>query len=88
AKPYGFRFTCRGRDAEDLDSRVIKTSNFYWLGGKIETMEELEERNDPSERILRSNMKTNGWDKVIVNTNSYRWTQPLGQDDVILDVSI
>jgi hypothetical protein len=33
-------------------------------------------------------MEVNGWDRIITNDNSWRWTQPLGKDDVVLDVSL
>lgn len=33
AAPYGFCFTTRGREADDLDSKEIARSPFYWLGG-------------------------------------------------------
>ncbi len=85
ATPYGFRFYTRGRGPQDLDSKEIATSPFYWLGGKIETLAEVEARNDPKERILRENMRCNRWDRIITNTNSWRWTQPLRDTDVVLD---
>lgn len=85
ATPWGFRFSTRGRDSNDLDSREIKRSCLYHLGGKVETLAEVEARNDPKEEILRSNMRGNGYDKIVVNDNSWRSTQPLGKDDVVLD---
>lgn len=85
AIPYGFDFLTRGRDVDDLDSKVIARSPFYWLGGKVETLAEVEARNDPKESILRGNMRGNDWDKIIKNTNSWKWTQPLKDTDVILD---
>jgi hypothetical protein len=30
-------------------------------------------------------MRCNGYDRIVVNTNSWRWTQPLGEDDEVLD---
>lgn len=85
ASPYGFRFTARGRGPDDLDSRQTAQSCFYWLGGKVETVEEVAARNDPSERILLGNMQGNGWDRIVTNTNSWKWTQPLHDGDVVLD---
>ena len=86
ATPYGFRFLTYGRGAKDLNSKVIKSSNLYYLGGKVETYEEVCKRNDPKEEILRSNMKNNGYDKIVINTNSYRFTAGLNPTDVVLDV--
>jgi hypothetical protein len=84
AKPYGFRFTTRGREDDELDSKVIATSPMYYIGGKIETLEEIEARNDPSEHILRGNMRSNGFDRVWTTTKGWRWTQPLNADDVVI----
>jgi hypothetical protein len=85
ATPYAFRFTTRSRTPEDLDSHVTATSPFYFLGGTIETLAEVEARNDPKESTLRSNMRGNGYDRVVVNGNSWKWVQPLEKDDVVLD---
>ena len=85
ATPYAFQFLTRARDDNALDSKVIERSVVYYLGGKVETLEEVEARNDPGERILRDNMRVNKWKRVITNTNSYRWTRPLNDDDVVLD---
>lgn len=86
ARPYGFQFTTRQRGRRDLDSHETKRSGVYYLGGKIETLAEVEARDDPKESVLRSNMRGNGWDRIVTNTNSWRWTQPLEKDDVVLDV--
>lgn len=85
AIPYGFRFSTRTRGPEDLDSKVTARSPFYWLGGKIETLEEVKARATPDDRILISNMEINEWPRVITNTNSWRTTQPLLEGDVVLD---
>lgn len=86
ALPYGFQFSTRGRRADQLDSKVIKESGVYYLGGKVQTLAELEKRNDPKEEILRSNMRGNRWDKIVTNTNSWKWTQPLRKGDVVLTI--
>lgn len=85
ARPYGFYFTTRGRGDGDLDSKEIAKSNFYYLGGRIETIDEVRARADPKERILLSNMEGNGIDRIIINDNSWRFTTGLRDDDVILD---
>ena len=66
ATPYGFRFSTRARTAEDLDSTVTSRSPFYYIVGTVETVEQIEARNDPTEAILRSNMRNNGFKRVIV----------------------
>ena len=85
AKPFGFQFTTRSRGPDDFDSSETARSPFYYLGGKVYTLVEIEARNDPDEKILRSNMRSNGYDRVIVNENSYRSTHPLNEGDVVLD---
>lgn len=85
ATPYGFRFHTRERGPNDLDSEQTQQSAIYYLGGKIETLAEIEARDDPSEKVLLSNMKTNGYDRVLVNTNSWKWTAPLEPGDIVLD---
>ena len=85
AVPYGFRFKTRSRGPDDLDSKVTETSPMYYLGGRVETLAEVEARNYPRESILRSNMRGNGYDRIIVNDNSWRWTQPLKAADVVLE---
>lgn len=85
ATPYGFRFVTRSRGPDDLNSHQSAQSAMYFLGGKVETLAEIEARDDPKEEILRFNMHCNGYDKVITNTNSWRCTLPLDKDDVVLD---
>lgn len=88
AKPYGFRFSTRARGDKGLDSKVVKTSGLYWLGGKVETLAEIEARNDPKDEILISNMRGNRWEKIVVNTNSWKWTMPLEKGDTVLEVRL
>jgi hypothetical protein len=85
ATPYGFYFYTKGRGDDDLDSKILNTSPTYFLGGKIETLEEIKARNDPNDRILISNMENNDYDRVIVNTNSWKTTQPLKPENIVLD---
>lgn len=85
ATPYAFQFSTRSRGPNDLDSKVAKTSARYFLGGKIETLADVEARNDPTERILRDNMRINKIARVVVNTNSWKTVQPLEKGDVVLD---
>jgi hypothetical protein len=86
ARPYGFRFSTRARGPDDLDSREVASSAMYYLGGTVETLAEVEARNDPSERILLSNMRGNGYDRIVRSGGPGRWswTQPLCPDDVVI----
>lgn len=86
ARPYGFQFSTRERGPDDLDSKETARSGTYWLGGKVETLAEVEARNDPRESILVSNMRCNKWDRIVTNNNSWKWTQPLREKDTVLEV--
>jgi hypothetical protein len=57
----------------------------YFLGGKVETLEEVKARATDKDRVLVMNMEGNGIARIITNTNSWSWTQPLGEKDVVLD---
>ena len=86
ALPYGFQFSTRIRGKDDLDSHESKHSNMYYLGGEVLSLAQVKARNDPNDKILISNMETNKWEKIIINTNSWKWTQPLEKDDVVLAI--
>lgn len=85
ATPYGFYFTTRERGPDDLDSKQTARSGMYYLGGVVETAEQVIARNDPKEEILRSNIRSNDFDRIITNTNSWRFTAGLHPDDIVLD---
>lgn len=85
ATPYGFKFTTRSRRDDDLDSSESASSGMYYLGGVVETLKEVRAKNNPDDRILISNMECNGYDKIITNCNSYRFTTYFTEDDVLLD---
>ena len=85
ATPFGFYFTTRSRGAKDLDAKVTATSPTYFLGGKVETLEEVKARATKEDSILIGNMECNGWNRIITNTNSWKVTQPLKDEDVVLD---
>lgn len=85
ATPYGFYFTTRARTDDELDSKVVEKSPLHYIGGRIRTLEEVEADNDPQEEILRSNMRCNGYSRVWESTEGWKWTQPLNDDDVVLE---
>lgn len=88
ARPYGFRFSTRERGDADLDSKITEQSGYYYLGGVVETLADIEARNDPREQVLIDNMRCNGWSRVVTNRNSYKACLPLKDDDVVLDVKL
>lgn len=85
AVPYGFQFTTRGRGEDDLDSKTIAKSPLYYLGGTVETLAQVKARATDQDRILIANMEGNGHKRIITNTNSWKWTQPLQKTDVVLE---
>ena len=88
ARPYGFHFITRGRKDFELDSKELDRSPKYYLGGTLRTVAELEAENDPMNRLIIKQMKSNKFDKVIINTNCWKWGVSLlvFPDDIILDV--
>ena len=85
SRPYGFRFQTRGRSQEELDSRIIEKSGFYWLpGARILTIEEIRADPAPYGKTL-DNMEMNGWECVVHSAaGGYSVTIPHHDDDVIL----
>jgi len=58
----------------------------FYLGGKILTLQDIKNRNNPNDSILISNMEINKWYCVVENNNSWKTIQPLREDDIILDI--
>lgn len=85
ANPYGFQFTTRERGVKDLDSKVVRTSNMYYLKGQVRTVEQVRKDARPDEKILLSNMECNGYSRIITSNTPWRWTQPLEDGDVVLE---
>jgi hypothetical protein len=82
AKPYGFKFfTTKTEDAKD--HRTVHSST-YFLGGKVLTLEEVEQTMS-EEKILIENMRMNKWDKIIINDNSYKAIRPFLSDDILVE---
>ena len=86
SKPFGFRFITRSRKDNELDSKQIDQSGMYFLGGRIMTVEEVEDEDNPDNQILIQNMRTNNIDRVVRNDNSWRVYLPMGESDTLLDI--
>jgi hypothetical protein len=86
ARPYGFRFVTYQREDDDLNSHETARGSIHYLGGRIETRDQVEARNDPNEHILLQNMRSNDIKHIIVNDNSWRFTGEFRDDEVLLDV--
>lgn len=84
ATPFAFYFTTKERGPDDLDSHESAHSGRYYLGGKVSTLEEIEARNDPADKTLLWNMRTNNYPKVWESTKGWRSVHPLGDNDTVL----
>lgn len=84
SKPYGFQFFTRARTDDELDSKVIAKSGIYYINGVVKTLEEIKAENNPNDRILISNMESNGWDRVVTTYSPYKWTQPFECGDAVV----
>lgn len=91
ARPYGFRFLTKlvadpVPDGEGGTLRVepkeVATSGIHYLNGTILTLADIPD--DSEHAILRSNMRGNGWDRIVETRNGYRWTQPFTDKDRIV----
>ena len=72
ATPYGFQFTTRARTEKELDSKLVKTSPMYYLGGVVETLADVKARATKDDDTLIWNMETNKIRRIITNTNSWK----------------
>ena len=86
AKPYAFKFITRGRTDDELDSKVIEESGYYFINGIVKTLEEIKAENNPNNKILISNMECNKWDKVVITYSPYKWTQPFRKNDSVVTI--
>lgn len=94
ARPYCFVFSTDivVDDVPDGEGGTLKVepkevdrSGFYFLGGRLETYDDVVARNDEKESILRSNMRNNEHWIVCINDNSYRSTVPFEEDSCIVN---
>lgn len=94
ARPYCFRFETR-RSADpicdgdggtlEVIPKTLSRSGRYFIGGQLQTLDELEARADPDNRILLANMSGNDWPITVVTANSYKSTQVFEETDCIVD---
>lgn len=89
AKPYGFVFETiiTAKDIPDgeggtlkVQSKLAEKSGIHFLGGRLETYDEVIARNDKKEDILRSNMRCNDMWIICINDNSWRSTIPFDEN--------
>ncbi len=96
ARPYGFRFETRivadpipdgvgGTLA--VASKTIDTSGLHFLGGRLETIDDVAARADKREETLLWNMRVNDHPIVCITENGFRSTQPFGATECIVDAA-
>lgn len=94
AKPYGFVFSTIivADDVPDgeggflkVSSKEVESSGIHFLGGRLETYDDVVARNDEKESILRSNMRSNEMWVIIINDNSFRSTLPFNEGDCVVN---
>lgn len=82
ATPYGFSF--KTQESDGWEPKTVKESGMYFLGGRLLTLDDIPDVSE--NRILRSNMRNNGYDTVIENTNSWKVTLPFNKEkDTLLE---
>lgn len=72
SKPFAFIFITKENDGTTLDSRTTAKSGLYYLNGEIKTLQNIIDENNNENRILISNMKNNGWKKVIITNTPWK----------------
>lgn len=85
ARPYGFRFLTYGRGADDLNSREIARSHFYYVNCDILTRDEILTGTDPELRIMRLNVECNGIDRVARTRSGWLGHFPMGDKDEVIE---
>jgi hypothetical protein len=85
AKPYAFFFTTTQICTELNISQETAKSSLYYLGGKVETLEEIRRRNNPIESDMLSDMIENGWNRILINKETWKIVRPLEDEDIVLN---
>ena len=63
--------------------RIDNEDKLYWLGGDILTLADVPDT--PENKTLRWNMIHNDFDRIIINSNSWKFTSPFYPNDVLLE---
>jgi len=91
---FGFRFiTQRISDPIDdghggklnVEPRELNRSGVYYIDGHVETRAQVEARAEPSEKVLRDNMRIGEFNKVFIS-NGRKSTYPFSENDKVVDL--
>jgi hypothetical protein len=97
ARPYGFRFTTMLESGDIPDGRggslkvlpkELKRSGFHFIGGEVLALADVE-RRFPEKRILISNMRGNGYERVCMGPTigpaNYSWCYTFDAGDSVVN---
>jgi len=93
ATPFGFYFTTAlcaepvpdgEGGALNVEPKQVAKSGRHFLGGTLETVDDVRARRDPKETILLSNMEGNRTPIIITVIRGYKSTHVFGESDCIV----
>lgn len=93
ARPYAFQFSTYLEvdpvpDGEggyaDAGPKRLTTTGMYYIGGRVDTYDDIRHREDPSDLILLSNMRGNGFWIAVTNERTWRVTHPFEPKDFLV----
>jgi hypothetical protein len=94
AKPYAFQFSTYlepdtvpdgERGLAEVRPKLIEEGPLHYIGGQVDTYDDICHRENPDDMILLSNMRGNGFWVTVTNRRSYRTTRPFEPTDLIVD---
>lgn len=84
AVPYAFMFVTMAREEGEWEPKRTAQSPMHFINCKVETLDEVEARNAPSEETLRWNMRANGYNRVARSVTGWGWAQPVRDCDIVI----
>ncbi|MDJ0921080.1 MAG: hypothetical protein QNI84_08120 [Henriciella sp.] len=84
-RPYGFRFSTRARDPNDLDSREVARSHFYYVNCDVLTAEEVLAETNAENRIMRANVENNGYKRIARTRTGWLGHFPMNDADEVIE---
>lgn len=84
AIPYGFRFVTKDQKS---NNEIVNKSGMYYFGGTVKTLKELKQENNSDNKILIKNIESADYNKIVINSNSYKWVRPFRKEDTLLKMN-